>query len=253
MLRTFVIVLGLLNVGVLLAAGIPFSLAIVPTLIIGGGFTVWGAATVSSNYFMKVWCKGPATEKAVALTFDDGPVEGQTDRLLDILKTHEVPAAFFCIGRRVEQAPLLMKRIQEEGHLIGNHTWSHSTLFDLNFSGTMKKDLQKANDAIYAATGLKPLLFRPPYGVTNPALASAVKAGGYTPIGWSIRSLDTAIKDEDKLLERVSRKITNGDIFLFHDTSDATARILPCLIKQLRREGYVIKRVDELLKVKAYV
>ncbi|RPE09472.1 polysaccharide deacetylase family protein [Chitinophaga lutea] len=236
----------------LVLLGVNFWLAFPAVLLAKLGLDAWGAINVGSNYYMNVLCKGAGGEKAVALSFDDGPVNGGTAEILDILKAQQVPAAFFFIGNRVAEAPGLVRRAHEEGHLIGNHSYAHQTLFDLLPTSKMKQELQKANDAIEAAAGVKPLLFRPPYGVTNPMLARAVKAGGFTPVGWSIRSLDTVIKEEDQLFERVTRKISPGDIFLFHDTAAATAKILPALIKQLKREGYVLKRLDELLKIPAY-
>ncbi|WP_343701854.1 polysaccharide deacetylase family protein [Chitinophaga sp.] len=253
MLRYWVVIyISIAVAGMLLLLGFSLWEALVPVLLLKLGADAWGAIRVDSNYYMKVLCKAPATEKAVALSFDDGPVDSFTPQILDILKEHQVPAAFFCIGRRVEEAPGLVRRAQEEGHLIGNHSYSHHTLFDLYPVSKMKDDLQKANRAITSAAGVQPMLFRPPYGVTNPMLARAVKAAGYTPVGWSIRSLDTVIKEEDKLFEKVTRKIAAGDIFLFHDTAAATVKILPALIKQLKREGFAIKRIDELLNIPAY-
>ncbi|WP_119078946.1 polysaccharide deacetylase family protein [Chitinophaga alhagiae] len=247
-----VIYISIAVAGLLLLLGLSLWQAVAPVLLVKLGIDAWGAIRVDSNYYMNVLCKAPATEKAVALSFDDGPVNSFTPQILDILKEHQVPAAFFCIGRRVEEAPGLVRRAEEEGHLIGNHSYSHHALFDLYPVYKMKAELQKANQAIEAASGVKPALFRPPYGVTNPMLASAVKATGYTPVGWSVRSLDTVIREEDKLFERVTRKVSAGDIFLFHDTAAATVKILPALIKQLKREGFAIKRIDELLNIPAY-
>lgn len=238
--------------GVMMLLGFYLWQALLTVAVIKLGLDAWGAASVSSNYYINVMCKANGGEKAVALTFDDGPAENYTPQILNILKEHQVRAAFFCIGRRVEEAPGLVRRAEEEGHLVGNHSYSHHTLFDLFPTYKMKQDLHRANNAIEAATGRKPVLFRPPYGVTNPMLASAIRHGGYTPVGWSIRSLDTVIKEEDKLFERVTRKIKPGDIFLFHDTCAATVQILPALIKQLKREGFAIRRVDELLNIPAY-
>ncbi|WP_162946468.1 polysaccharide deacetylase family protein [Chitinophaga barathri] len=230
---------------------IPFWVILIP-LAVATGISAWGASRVDSNYFIKTLCKGDSKEKAVALSFDDGPVENYTPQILDILRKHEISAAFFCIGHRAAAAPELLRRIHSEGHLIGNHSYSHHALFDLYPTFKMKADLQKANDVIEQVIGETPKLFRPPYGVTNPMLARAVKKFDFISVGWSIRSLDTMIKDEDELFERVTKKIKAGDIFLFHDTCAATVKILPALIKKLQREGFAIKRIDELLKIPAY-
>lgn len=216
------------------------------------GIVVWGAKNVDSDFFIDVKCKGKSTERTVALSFDDGPVQDYTPQILDILKQHEVPAAFFCIGYRIAENDDILERIHEEGHVIGNHSYTHNFWFDMKSARGMKYDLQVASEEIKRVTGVHPRLFRPPYGVTNPNLAKAITAGNYIPVGWSIRSLDTVIKDENKLMERVTANIRSGDIFLFHDHCEATVKILPALIQHIRAQGFIIQRIDKLLKVPAY-
>lgn len=256
MLRFWVIAAAATAIGVIIAAhggwaATPVWMLLIP-IIAATGFAAWGSVNVRSNYFIRTHSKGKSNDKSVALSFDDGPVTEFTPQILDILMQFKVPAAFFCIGHRVEQEPALMKRIVDEGHLVGNHSFSHNAMFDLQPASAIRADLARANAAIKDTTGLQPKLFRPPYGVTNPMLARAVRKGKFIAIGWSIRSFDTVIKDEDKLFERITKKIEAGDIFLFHDTAAATVKILPALIKQLRRDGFAIKRLDELLNVPAY-
>ena len=94
--------------------------------------------------------------------------------------------------------------------------------------------------------------FRPPYGVTNPNLAKAIKNGGYTPVGWSVRSMDTVIKDEKKLLAKINAGITPGAVFLFHDTSKTTAGVLPEFIQEVKKRGYNIIPLDKLLALQPY-
>ena len=101
-------------------------------------------------------------------------------------------------------------------------------------------------------TGLKPRLFRPPYGVTNPNLRRAIRQGNYVPVGWSVRSMDTVIRDEKKLLDKVMRSVKPGAIILFHDTSKTTLEILPAFISQCREKGYDILRLDKMLTLHAY-
>ncbi|QEH41403.1 polysaccharide deacetylase family protein [Chitinophaga sp. XS-30] len=225
---------------------------IAAALVIFIGLAIWGATRIGSNYFINVHTRAVITEKTVALSFDDGPVDDHTPQILDILQQHQVPAAFFCIGHRVKERPHLLQRIHAEGHLIGNHSYAHNFWFDIKSSRNMTEDLRKADEEIVSATGLRPRLFRPPYGVTNPNLAKAIRKGEYIPVGWSIRSLDTVIKEEEKLLGRVTRSIRPGDIFLFHDTSAATVNILPALIRHIREQGFTIRRIDHLLNVPAY-
>ena len=101
-------------------------------------------------------------------------------------------------------------------------------------------------------TGLTPKLFRPPYGVTNPNVKKAIINGGYTPVGWSLRSMDTVIKDEKKLLEKVKQSINPGTIILFHDTSKTTLGILPEFIRYVKANGYEIVRLDKMVNLSVY-
>jgi peptidoglycan/xylan/chitin deacetylase (PgdA/CDA1 family) len=116
----------------------------------------------------------------------------------------------------------------------------------------MQEDLKLMDAEMQKVIGLKPKLFRPPYGVTNPNLAKAIKKGGYTPVGWSVRSMDTVIKDRKKLLERINEGIKPGAVFLFHDTSKATLDMLPGFIKEVKNRGYNIIPLDKLLALQPY-
>ena len=113
--------------------------------------------------------------------------------------------------------------------------------------------MRMMDDAMKKITGLAPKLFRPPYGVTNPNLKKAIIDGDYISIGWNIRSLDTVIKDEKKLMQKVTRAVRPGAIILFHDTSKTMLNILPAFIKYLLAEGYTITRLDKMLKLNPYV
>jgi peptidoglycan/xylan/chitin deacetylase (PgdA/CDA1 family) len=108
------------------------------------------------------------------------------------------------------------------------------------------------NQLVNEVTGLTPRLFRPPYGVTNPGVKKAVEEGGFVSIGWDLRSLDTVIRDENRLLEKVLRRVKPGSILLFHDTSEATVKMLPRLIRELRQREYRFVRLDKLIKLDPY-
>lgn len=214
--------------------------------------TAWGSCRIAAGFYLPVTCAVTTDEKVVALSFDDGPHPQHTPQLLDLLREQQVPATFFCIGRNIRGNEELLRRIIAEGHLIGNHTWSHHFWFDMFTSGRMLADMQQMDEEVKQVSGKKPLLFRPPYGVTNPALRKAIQEGGYFPLGWSIRSLDTVIKDKAQLLARVVKQLHPGAVILLHDTSEATIQILPELIAYIRQEGYTIKHIDDLLKIPAY-
>lgn len=213
----------------------------------------YGSAVLSAEFFMSVRSRGNAGSRNIALTFDDGPIPGQTEAILDVLESYKVPAAFFCIGNRVSQNPGLLRRIHQSGHMIGNHSYWHKPTFDLQTAGAIEKELEETDQSIVKAIGLKPALFRPPYGVTNPMLAKAVKRRGYKTIGWSVRSFDTVIKDGSVLMERITRSLKGGDVILLHDYSLSTLEILPALLDHIEKVGLKIVRVDELLNEKAYV
>lgn len=216
------------------------------------GLCVWGAINVRSGFFIKTLSSAQTTKKTVALTFDDGPLPEYTPRILDILKAHQVKAVFFCIGRHIPDNEDLLQRIHEEGHVIGNHSYCHDFWFDMYNWRRMELDLLNMNDMAENVLDVQPRLFRPPYGVTNPNLATAVRKTNMTAIGWNIRSLDTVAKDEQKLLEHILSKLKPGAVILLHDTCRITADILPALIEGIRQRGYELERVDKLLKIPAY-
>lgn len=210
-----------------------------------------GVFVLSLSFFVKVKSRGDYHDR-VALTFDDGPIAGKTDEVLRILKEHDVPAAFFCIGNRVDKHPEIVRRIDKEGHLIGNHSYWHGRLFDLKSAPMVTRELYDTDVAIFKVIGRKPRFFRPPYGVTNPMIARSVKRLNHSVAGWSVRSFDTIISDRDRLFKRITRSIKGGDVVLLHDYSAATIQILPDLISFIRERGLKIVRLDELLNEKPY-
>ena len=212
----------------------------------------YGCVRISSDFFMPVACKANTKEHVVALSFDDGPHPTYSQRVLDTLKEYDVPATFFCIGKNIRGNQAILKRIKDEGHIAGNHSYTHHFWFDMFGSRKMFVDMRQMDTAVMTIIGVKPALFRPPYGVMNPNLKKAIKRGGYTPVGWSIRSLDTVIKDKQKLLSRIMKQIKPGDIILLHDSVEITADILPELIEQIKNKGFRIVRLDKMLNVKAY-
>ena len=214
--------------------------------------TIWGSFDVSSQYFVKTYNNNPKVEqKKIAITFDDGPTE-YTASILNILKKYNVKATFFCVGIQIEKNPAVVERIISDGHIVGNHTYSHSN--GIGFFSTKKviEEIQKNDKLIKSIIGKSPLLFRPPFGVTNPRFARAIASTKHKVIGWNIRSLDTVINDEKKIVKRIKRKIKPGGIVLLHDTSSKTANALEQLLLFLKLENYVITPLDELLNIKSY-
>ncbi len=212
----------------------------------------YGCYYIASGFFMPVICFANTTQKVIALSFDDGPHAANTPRLLQILQQAGVKAAFFCIGNRVPGNEGLLKQVVGQGHIVGNHSHSHHFWFDMFTAKQMLADMVQADTAIQQATGLAPKLFRPPYGIMNPNLKKAIVKGGYTPIGWNVRSMDTVVKNEQKLLHNVTSKIKPGAIILFHDTSNTMLAVLPAFIQHAKEKGYEIVRLDNMLNLQTY-
>ncbi|GIV32763.1 MAG: polysaccharide deacetylase [Chitinophagales bacterium] len=213
---------------------------------------VLGSAFIGMHFYLPSVCHGRRAEKKIALTFDDGPSESHTPIILDILQNQKVPAAFFCIGKNVERYPELASRIVSDGHIIGHHSFSHDFWFDLFAAVKMKKEMDITARLIEDVTGRYPLLFRPPYGVTNPNLAKALRMSRFIPIGWSLRSNDTVIRTPEKLLHRLLGKLRAGDIILLHDHGLQTTHILPEFIREAQNAGFTFVSLDELTGLKPY-
>lgn len=221
-------------------------------ILVYSAIVFYGSATLSANFYLPTYCKAPGTNQQIAISFDDGPIEGNTSRILDILDRYNVKAAFFCIGERVSASPQVMQDLHRKEHLIGNHTFSHRSTFPISSVSSMRAELQDTSKAIRNSIGLRPKLFRPPYGVINPWIKSAIQKEGYTTIGWSVRSFDTMSPQPKDLLRRMKQRIAPGNVFLFHDTSEATISILPDFIECALSKGYSIVRLDKLFELKAY-
>ncbi|MBK8703227.1 MAG: polysaccharide deacetylase family protein [Saprospiraceae bacterium] len=216
------------------------------------GCMAYGSAYICSQFYIPAICHVPNNKRQVALTFDDGPDPEITPQVLAILKEYEVKATFFCIGRKVEAYPALVRQIIEAGHIVGNHSYTHSYWIDFKTPKLLREEISRCRVAFEAAAGVTPLLFRPPYGVTTPAMAEAVKAEKNTVIGWDVRSLDGLLKDEQQIIQRVQAKIKPGSIILLHDTNPAQPRILRTVLQYLRDQRLQAVRLDELTGLEAY-
>jgi peptidoglycan/xylan/chitin deacetylase (PgdA/CDA1 family) len=222
-------------------------------MILGVRFVVLviGSFFISLNFHLKAYCGNPLeTKKIIALTFDDGPNEN-TLPVLDALKKWDVKATFFCIGKNIEKHPEILKRIIDEGHIVGNHSYSHSNFFDFYRKNRVIKEIRKTDALIESISGKKAQLFRPPYGVTNPSIRRALEVTRHKVIGWNIRSLDGILKNEKIIFARIKNRIAPGGIVLLHDTSH-TVNILERLMLYLGEKKYKVVSIEELLNLKAY-
>lgn len=178
----------------------------------------------------------------VALTFDDGPA-GPTDALLDVLAKANAPATFFVVGVNARLRPGVLARMLAEGHEIGNHTFDHRDLTTLD-AAEISNQWRTTSDIISSATGVRPALFRPPYGATNEVVASTIRAPF---ILWSVDPRDWADQDSAVVTERVLASARAGDIILLHDIHLTSVDAVPAIIDGLRQRGFTFVTVSTLL------
>ncbi|MET3025411.1 polysaccharide deacetylase family protein [Flavobacterium sp. UW10123] len=216
------------------------------------GINAFGSARISSNYHVKAFCNNPLeTEKKIALTFDDGP-SIYTLEVLELLKKYNAKATFFCIGKNIETHPEILQKVIDEGHLVGNHSYSHSKFFDFYNAKKIIEEIQKTDALLEKFTSRKINFFRPPYGVTTPSIRRALKVTGHKTIGWNIRSLDGGTKDQELILNRLIKHISPGGIVLLHDTGKHSVLVLEQFLQFLQQNNYEVISVEELLKLNAY-
>lgn len=216
------------------------------------GINAFGSSRISSNYHVKAFCNNPfETEKKIALTFDDGPSEF-TLEVLELLKKNNTKAIFFCIGKNIETHPEILQKIIDEGHLVGNHSYSHSKFFDFYNAKKITRELQKTDELLEKFTSKKINFFRPPYGVTTPSIRRALKITGHKVIGWNIRSLDGGTKNQELILNRIKRRVSPGGIVLLHDTAPHSVLVLEQFLQFLQQNNYKVVSTEELLNLKAY-
>lgn len=221
-------------------------------LILFLSYNVWGVFSISANVFVKSLNRADTEEKEIALTFDDGPHPEKTSQILEILGKYNIKAAFFLIGEKAEKNYNIIRHIDEEDHLLGNHSYSHKVALTFASSGKVHGDIIKCSKIITKATGRRALFFRPPFGVTNPSIAKAIKKTGYYSAGWSCRSLDTKISEPEKLFLRLKKNLKPGAVYLFHDYSDSNVYTLDRFIQYAISQGYRFERLDNLFKVSGY-
>lgn len=224
---------------------IPLLYYLLPSLLFVSLLAI-GSANMRLNFFVQAQSALATDQKVIALTFDDGPSASYTPAVLALLEAYEAKATFFCIGSKVESNQALVKMMLEKGHLVGNHSYSHSNFF--SFFGTKKvmNEIRKTNELIRKLSGRECVLFRPPYGVTNPPIARAVKNCQMKVIGWSIRSFDTTTQDYTKVVNRVLGQIKPGAVILLHDDRQNTPKILEAILLYTRQNNYQYAQVHEL-------
>jgi peptidoglycan/xylan/chitin deacetylase (PgdA/CDA1 family) len=182
-------------------------------------------------------------KKALYLTFDDGPVSGVTESLLDLLKKHNVKATFFVLGKCAEKEPVLMSRLYKEGHTIANHSYSHPNFTKLNDT-EQRSEVNKTNDVIRQTTNSPCQLFRAPQGRWNLKLMYFLWKEKITAVHWNRDSLDFKKEPAEVIINRFKEQPVNaGDIILFHDDNNLCISVLTQLIPVWQSQGYTMEKL----------
>ncbi|MCX6546084.1 MAG: polysaccharide deacetylase family protein [Acidobacteria bacterium] len=204
--------------------------------------------------FGRIWWRGPVQYAVISLTFDDGPNEPHTSRVLDVLERAQVKATFFVLGANAERYPETVRRIVADGHELGNHTVDHAVL-PLRGPRHIRAAIRGASDIIERIGGVRPRLFRAPHGWRNPWVDRVAREEGCEPVAWTLGVYDTDRPGADVIRRRVIDGVSNGCIVLLHDgrglelRADASqvAEALPGIIDEARRRGYRFATVGQLI------
>ena len=191
-------------------------------------------------------------DKKIAISFDAAWGNDDTHTLIEILKEYDVPATFFVVGAWVDKYPESVKELADAGYQIQNHSNTHPYMTQLS-KVKMTDELTSCNDKIKAITGVSPTLFRPPYGDYDNAVIETVNGLNMYPIQWSVDSLDWQDSaTADSIYKRVTSKVTNGSIVLFHNDAEHTPEALPNILKTLKEQGYEFVFISDLIYKENY-
>ncbi|TKI59032.1 chitooligosaccharide deacetylase [Brevibacillus antibioticus] len=198
-----------------------------------------------------VW-EVPTESKVIALTFDDGPDQVYTPQIASLLKQYQAKSTFFVVGNRVSQYPEIVKSLANDQHEIANHTYSHPDIRKLS-ANRLLEEVQKTQETIYSATGVRPTLFRPPGGYYNESVVDTAKQAGFLVVMWSWHqdTRDWSDPGVKKIVNKVLNNARNGDIVLFHDYGGnrrQTVQALEEILPELKNRGYKFVTVSELLR-----
>lgn len=231
------------------------SMPLYVVLIVFGlwfAITAMGATNIRWDYFFPSLHKNEAAaENAIALTFDDGPSENTLD-ILRVLKRHNVKATFFCIGHKIDEHPEIFRKIVEDGHQVGNHSYSHSPVIGFFKTKNMIEEINTCNQAAKSHAGIDMKLFRPPGGVTNPKIGRALKHTDLQSVGWSVRSFDALFTSEDFIFKLATKTLKTGDVVLLHDTKTHTVALLERLLLFLEKRNFKLLTIGSLFKINVY-
>ena len=186
------------------------------------------------------------SDNKIAISFDAAWGGDKTEKILDILDEYGVKTTFFMVDIWTQRFPGLVKEIAARGHEIGNHSTTHPKMSTLSREQILK-ELDTMADNVQAITGVRPTLFRPPYGDYNNDVVLIARDAGYEPIQWSVDSLDWKNKGVQPLIDRATKNVKSGDIVLFHNDSKYILDALPTILKSYREQGFTVVPISELL------
>jgi len=203
----------------------------------------------------KLYWAGSAQDKEVALTFDDGAEAEWTPKVLDILKQKNVRATFFIIGKQAQKYPEILRQINADNHIIGDHTFDHTDLTKLD-TQQVDQEIEKCALIIHDIIGKTPRLVRPPFGFHNPTVDNIVYSKGKIIVLWSLDTEDWTGLDANTIKARILPKMQNGFIVLQHDGENSklggSVQALPDIIDGLKAQGYTFVTIPDLLETEAY-
>ena len=195
---------------------------------------------------------GDPEENVLYLTFDAGYENGFTAQILDVLKKQEVPAAFFLVGNYLEQNPELVRRMVDEGHTVGNHTWSHPDMSQISEKPAFARELQQVEEKYLEITGQEmEKYYRPPQGIYSEKNLAMAKELGYRTVFWSLAYVDwnnDAQPTTEEAFSKLIPRIHNGAVVLLHSTSQTNAAILDELLSEWKELGYTFRPLSALFE-----
>ncbi len=251
----WVLSLGALALGVRSALGHPPPLMVgIATMVAYLGLIGVATLVPRLEVFGDVLWRVPGAQGRVALTFDDGPSPDTTPRVLDALRARGQRATFFVIGRKAEAHPELLRAMAEDGHAIAVHGYDHDRLYAFWRPSLVEADIKRCITIVHGATGVAPVLFRPPVGQASPRTFVGARDAGVEIVGWSLRALDGLRSAQASVVaERVKRGLAPGAIVLMHDASErddyqpASLEALPGILDALDERGLRSVTVLELI------
>ncbi len=223
--------------------------------------SAYGVANPASCLWGPVLSRGPAASASVALTFDDGPLPGTTDPILDTLGEFGVRSTFFVIGRHARRHPDLVRRMHDEGHVVANHSFNHRHTGMFRRYPYWLREIRRCDDLLEQIIGRRPAIFRPPMGCKHWHLMNAAADLGHSVVTWSRRAWDVRMTTAAAILGRLVEPARGGDVMLLHDGNDpclkpqnrsGTREAVRPLIDQLRHRNLESVRLDDLLGIPAY-